>query len=253
MVTALALLSQGAQGNTFDQIVHGIHLEANKMAIANGFATLNKLLSENAGQSTLSIANRLYVHQDYQIQQSFHDVAVNKFESGIETINFANYAAAARTINSFVAQKTNNKIKDLFEPSPDLANTALIIVNAIYFKGNWKSKFSQSNTSPDDFYVEAMKIITVDFMHKTDYHYYAQFNNLKASALELEYDKSNISFIAVLPNSRTGLSELEASLVNYDLSKITKQMYAQEVDIKLPKFKIEYEIELTQVLQKVSK
>lgn len=252
MASALALVSQGAQKNTFDQIVRGLHLgHLDKATIATEFAKHYDSLKEGVGESTLSVANHLYVQQGYQIQQAFRDVAVKQFKSGIESLNFAEAVAAAQTINSFVESKTNNKIKDLISADALGVDTRLVLVNAIYFKGNWEQKFPIERTSPGDFYVDETKTVTVDYMRNEDDYRFAELSELDACALEIKYAKSNISFVVVLPNGRTGLPALEASLKNYDLSKITSQMYKQKVDVTLPKFKIEYEIELNDVLKKV--
>lgn len=251
VASALALALQGAQKNTFKQIARGLHLGGDKAIIAAQFAKHYDLLKNGVGKSTLSIANQLYVQQGYQIQQSFRDVAVNQFKSGVESLNFADAVAAAQTINAFVESKTNSKIKDLISSDSLDHLTRLVLVNAIYFKGNWEQKFPIERTSPGDFYVDETKTVTVDYMRNDDEYRFAELSDLDASALELKYAKSNISFVVVLPNGRTGLPALEASLKNYDLSKIISQMRKQKVEVTMPKFKIEYQIELTNVLQKV--
>lgn len=251
IASALALALQGAEKNTFEQIAHGLHLGADKATIAAQFAKSYDLLQDGIGESTLSIANQLYVQQGHQIKQAFHDVAVKQFKSGVESLNFAEAVTAARTINSFVESKTNNKIKNLISSDSLDHLTRLVLVNAIYFKGNWQQKFPIQRTSPGDFYVDETKTVTVDYMRNENQYRYAGLSDLDASALELKYANSNISFVVVLPNSRTGLPALEASLKNYDLSKITGQLYEKKVEVTLPKFKIEYQIELTNVLQKV--
>lgn len=251
VASALALALQGAQSNTFEQMARGLHLGADKAIIAAAFAKQYDLLKDGVGESTLSIANQLYVQQGHQIKQAFRDKAVNQFKSGVESLNFVDAVAAARTINSFVESKTKNKIKNLISSDSFDHLTRLVLVNAIYFKGNWEQKFLIRRTSPGHFYLDETKTITVDYMRNENQYRFAELSDLDASALELKYAKSNISFVVVLPNSRTGLPALEASLKNYDLSKITSQMYKQKVEVTLPKFKIEYEIELTNVLQKV--
>lgn len=253
VASALALLSQGAQSQTFEQIVSGLHLSNDKSAIANDFAKHYESLDRGVGKSILSIANQIYVQQGYQIQKTFRDVAVNQFKSGVESLNFDESIAAAGTINSFVESKTNNKIKDLIKPDSLDSDTRLVLVNAIYFKGNWEQKFPTTRTASGDFYIDDTKTVTVDFIRNDDDYRYAQLDDLDASALELKYAESDISFVVVLPNSRTGLPALEAALKNYDLANITGQMYKQKVEVTLPKFKIEYEISLNDVLQKVSK
>lgn len=249
--SALALLTQGAEKTTFNELVHGLHLGSDKSAIAANYATHYGSLNERAGEAPLSVANHFYVQQGYQIRKTFHDTAVNQFKSGIDSVNFVQSAAAAATINSFVESKTNHKIKDLIKASSLDADTRLVLVNAIHFKGEWVKAFKPYATSSGDFYLDETKTKNVDFMNNNEDYGYAVLKDLDATAVELKYLGSQFSFVVVLPNSKNGLSNLEATLQNYDLSKIWSQLHEEYVDVTLPKFKVEYEIELNSVLQKV--
>lgn len=251
MANALTLLSQGARKNTFEQIARGLHLNDVKFTIATDFAKHFETLNERAGNASLSIANQLYLSDGFQIKKQFHDVAVNQFKSGVESLDFEDSVSAAATINSFVEHKTNNKIKNLIPPNALGPDTRLVLVNAIHFKGDWRRKFRNYRTSSQNFFIDETNTNPVDFMRNNGEYKYAELNNLDAKVLELEYKHSNISFVAILPNKRTGLPALEAALQNYDLSKITSQMTEEYVDITIPKFKIEYQIDLEHVLQKV--
>lgn len=245
------MLSQFAQNNTLTQILRGLHLGNDKSLIATQFSEQNNLLSERAGKSILSIVNQLYIKNGLQIKSSFRDVAVNQFKSGIESVDFSKSQAAASRINSFVESKTNDKIKNLFGPEDIAADTSMIIVNVIYFKGLWDIDFPIHRTLPGDFFTDETNKIQVDFMTESDGYRYAELNDLNSKVVELQYKRSNISFIVVLPNSRTGLPALESSLHHYDFNRITTRFCDEYVQVTLPKFKFEYEIDLSNVLQKV--
>lgn len=245
------MLSQVAQKNTLVQILRGLHLGNDISSIAAGLSEHNDLLAERVGEAIFSIANQLYMKKGLQIKKSFRDVAVNRFKSGVESIDFSNRPAAASKINSFVESKTNNKIKNLFAPGDFDADTSMVIVNVIYFKGLWDINFPVHQTLAGDFFVDETKKVQVDFMTESDNYRFADLNNLYSKAVELKYQRSNVSLVVVLPNSRTGLSELEASLKNYNLNQITRQLRDEYIQVTLPKFKFEYEIDLKNVLQKV--
>lgn len=229
----------------------GLHLTGDKATAANQFAEYYGLLQKSVGQSTLSIANQIYVQLGYQINKNFEEVAVKKFLSGIGSLDFAKATESAQTINHFVEEKTKEKIKDLIKPDMLSSDTRVVLVNAIYFKGNWEYQFDKEFTTEGDFYTSETDTVPVDFMHIKKKFNYAVLDDLDATALEMKYANSNFSFVIVLPNSRTGLSALETKLKNYDLAKITDEMHLQEVDVTIPKFKVEYEINLNEVLKKV--
>lgn len=112
---ALVLLSQCADGSTYDQLKQTLHLDNDKSAVANQFLEHREALEKNAGEATLSIANRIYVQQGNELSKTFEEVAASKFKSGVESLNFAESKPSADTINRFVEEKTNGNIKDLFQ------------------------------------------------------------------------------------------------------------------------------------------
>lgn len=247
----MALLSQGSGGNTFEQLKNGLHLSGDKATTADQFAEYYGLLKKSVGESTLSIANKIYVQNGHKINKNFQEVAVKKFLSDIDELDFAKNVEAAKAINQFVEEKTKEKIKDLIKPSMLNDLTRLVLVNAIYFKGNWEHQFDKDSTTEGKFYISETDTVPVDFMYIKKRFNYVVLEDLDATALEMKYANSSFSFVIVLPNSRTGLPALEAKLKNYDLAKITEQMNKVEVEVTIPKFKVEFEINLNDVLKKV--
>lgn len=251
MSSVLALLSQGANANTYEELKKGLHLSGDKTSTANQFHEYYAALQRSIGQSVLSIANKIYVQNDYKVKEEFHDVAVNKFASEISTLDFGKSSESANEINQFVQEKTNDRIKDLIEPSMINSDTRMVLVNAIYFKGNWKYQFDQRRTIKDDFYTSETQKVPVDMMRMKKHFNYAILSDLDATALEMQYANSNFTFLIILPNNRTGLAALETKLKNYDLSQITARMRFEEVDVSIPKFKVEFKINLNEVLKNV--
>lgn len=251
MAVALALASQGAQGATFDEIKNTLHLTGDQNAIAEQFSTSNTELTKNVGKATLKVANKVYVKDGYELKPAFKEVAVKKFNSEAESVNFVNAAPTAAKINGWVEEKTNNKIKDLIKAESLDQDTRLVLVNAIYFKGNWQHQFKKTNTLKEPFYTSADKSVDVDMMHLTEHFKYGTFDDLDATALELPYNDSDISFLILLPNKRDGLKSLEAKLKTVNLADLTNNMYKSEVQVSMPRFRSEYEIELTETLKEV--
>lgn len=249
--SALALLSQASVGSTYLQLVQGLHIDQDKGYAANQFFEHRQALEKNLGESKLSIANRIYVQDGHQLNKRFQDVAVSKFKSGIESLNFTEADKSANTINHFVEEQTNGKIKDLVKSDQLGPDTRSVLVNAIYFKGDWEQPFSLQYTEKSDFYNNETDKVSVDFMYMDSDFNVAYVKDLDAKALEMKYANSNISFVILLPNNRTGLTALETKFKDYDLSKI--EFYPGRCEVLIPKFKIEYEINLNDVLKSVSK
>lgn len=250
--SALALLSQGAGDKTYDQLKQTLHLSNDKSATANQFLEHRESLEKSAGEATLSIANGVYVQQGQHLNKNFQDLAVTKFKSDVKSLNFAESEKSAETINHFVEEKTNGKIEKLFKSDQFGSDTRAVLVNAIYFKGAWEKPFIKEFTTEYDFYSSETEKVQVDFMYKDSDFNSAYLKDLDASVLELDYANSNLSFVIVLPSSRTGLAALETKLKNYELTKITEKLQPMRYEIRIPKFKVEYEIKLNDVLKNVS-
>lgn len=254
MASVLALLIQGAEGDTLKQIQSALHLNGDKETIANQFQEYYRSIGfETEQSSTLSLANRLYLQQGYNVKQSFKDAISEKLGFHIESLDFKDGGSSARIINEFVEKQTRNKITDLFKPEAFGALTRLVAVNAVYFKDDWRNKFDEKLTFKDDFFIDEDRKVSVEFMRQFADFRYANLTDLHAAAVELMYDKSGLSFVIILPNSRTGLPELESSLANLELKQITERLYVRTGEIIFPKFKIELELKLTKVLMEVNR
>ncbi|XP_066247833.1 serine protease inhibitor 3/4-like isoform X5 [Euwallacea similis] len=251
-ISAHAVLSmayQGADGTTraaFGKTL-GVsdHLEA-----AVGYQDVMKHLN-NVSDVQLLMANKVYIMEGCALNPTFKEVTEKNFFSEVQSLNFSQSEASAKTINQWVEDKTQEKIKDLI--TPDLLNSAtrLVLVNAIYFKGTWASKFNKELTQKEKFYLNDNDTIEVQMMNAKGKYFYKEDETLDAKVLELPYSNSDVSLLVILPNKRNGIANLEKKLAETDLTKITENMFKPEVVVKLPKFKIETTIDLKKPLEKI--
>lgn len=252
VAVALALLSTGAKGTTFDQISHGLHITGDKNIIANKFNEHVRGINRKLGNATTEVANKIYLQDGNKINPEYRDIAINKFNSDIETTNFAESQLAATKINQWVENRTNDKIKNLINPRMLDANTKLVLVNAIYFKGAWESEFKKYATHTGQFWTSETQSVEVEFMKQTKHFLHAELNELEISVLKIKFYESDSFMLILLPDKRTGLSDLEEKLHSIDLKEIvTERMQSSLVEVTLPKFKIELQTELPEVLTKV--
>lgn len=246
----MCLLSQGANGDTYEELVNSLDIDDDRTVVANQLQNYYKSLQKSAGSTTMSIVNQIYVQIGYQLNQTFQKVAVEKFDSGVKPLNFTDAANSAQVINIFVEAKTNNKIMDVVSSSMFDASTRLVLVNAVYFKGQWKRAFDPKKTTQGQFHFNSGGSGPVNFMSSIDTFNHANVGY--ASALELPYANSNLSFFIVLPNEQTGLNALRGRLAVIDWTTIVDKMSPQKVDVKIPKFKAHLQISLNQIFKNVS-
>ncbi|XP_031616653.1 thyroxine-binding globulin-like [Contarinia nasturtii] len=249
VANALMLLSQAANGRTFEGIKSGLRINVEKSVAANQFHDYYESLQHNVGAAILSTANLVYVQQGYKLKKTFQNVAVEDFDSAIGTVNFANKVETAQFINQMVEQKTNRKIKNLIKSDMFDSDSRVVLVNAIYFKGDWMHKFNKQFTTKNLFYTNKEQAKSVDFMHTDATFNYGHLIDMDATALEMNYYNSNYSMVFILPNELDGINVLENQLRGYDFTKISHAMHSHQVEVHMPKFKVEFEIKLNDVLK----
>ncbi|XP_028130514.1 antichymotrypsin-2 isoform X8 [Diabrotica virgifera virgifera] len=245
----LSLASQGSGGKTQKALTSALQV-ADIATLAEGYkAAMLKLNSVE--DVTLLMANKVYVKNEYALKDEFKDKVVNHFFSEVQNVDFSQSAAAAKTINTWVEEKTKDKIKDLIQPDDLNDDTRLVLVNAIYFKGKWAAPFKPEDTKTEKFYLNDNDSIDVQMMHTKKKFFFKNDEALDAKVLELPYTNKDLSMIVILPNKRNGINELELKLANTDLTKITENMFRPDVIVALPKFKIETTINLEEPLTKL--
>ncbi|KAG5883832.1 hypothetical protein JTB14_033753 [Gonioctena quinquepunctata] len=240
----LSLASQGAAGNTKNDLAKTLNVPDVKVA-AEGYKDIMSRLNSIA-DVTLLMANKVFLMDTYKLRDTFKTIVTSHFLSEVQSLDFAQNTEAAKTINTWVLEKTKDKIKDLIDSDDLDRDTRLVLVNAIYFKGKWAEPFDAAYTKTEKFYLDGTDSNTIDvqMMHLKKKFYFKNDETLDAKVLEMSYTNKDISMIIILPNERDGIKKLEEKLAQTDLTKITENMYMPEVIVSLPKFKIEQTIDL---------
>ncbi|XP_075166184.1 antichymotrypsin-2-like isoform X2 [Haematobia irritans] len=247
--TCVAMASLGAEGETAVEMHKGLSLNTlDEESIANNF---HSILSTYGDSRTMKIANKMYIMKDFEVQDKFNEVLNKNFFTTADNIDFNENAKAAETINSWVESKTNNLIKNLVAPN-DLNNkTRLVLLNAIHFKGEWEKAFPEHATNPQPFYTDEDNSINVPMMSQTGYFLYGNIPELDADVLQMPYKDSDLSMLVILPKTIDGLGGVKEKLKSVTMDKVMGQLYSSKVIVNMPKFKTEYEIELTDVLKRL--
>ncbi|XP_075168017.1 serine protease inhibitor 42Dd-like isoform X2 [Haematobia irritans] len=252
--TCLALAFTGAEAETAQEMRKVLHLgEGDRSQVAQNYGEFLKNTFKNpkTNGAILRMANRIYVNQNLKISDNFNKIATEFFDAKAESVNFGNSQETINNINSWVEQQTESKIKNLLAPNSVDGDTSSVLVNAIYFKAKWKNPFSDVSTTKSNFKVNTKQEVQVDMMYQDNKFRYADLPEYNAKALEMSYEKSDLSMLVILPNEVEGLAKLESQLKGVDLNDITSKMYTADVDVFLPRFRIEFDIDLKEPLKKM--
>ncbi|XP_058603576.1 leukocyte elastase inhibitor-like isoform X1 [Onychostoma macrolepis] len=262
--SALAMVSLGAKENTAAQMLKVLGFnnpaqpESGQKTEEQIHSSFNKLMSElnkPGAPYVLSLANRLYGEQSYQFVEKFLNDAKRYYEAGLEEVDFKMKSdAACVDINKWVEKNTQGKIKDLLPQRSIDEMTRLVLVNAIYFIGNWEEKFPKEDTRDGQFELNKTQTKPVKMMHQTEEFPLALIPEMDSQVLELPYVGKNLSMLIILPNEiqdeTTGLQKLEKALTYEKLMEWTKpsMMQKQEVRVSLPRFKMEETYDMKDLL-----
>lgn len=206
------MLYVGSSGQTKDQINKALFNGLTDTKIYKQMQNLSMALNEPSETYNMSIANRLYAQNKSDILKDYLTTLQTYFQSEIKSVDFVNNADKIRKeINNWVADQTNNKIKDIFPPDSLDASTILVLVNAIYFKGTWMNKFLEADTSKKTFYINKNQNFDVDMMTQMhqDYKY---VENSDIQVLGLPYTGDKLDMFVILPKQRFGLEQVESIL-----------------------------------------
>lgn len=237
IATALTIAWGGAKGETAAQMQKVLHLEGEPDAILSRWGELSVALQDKSRALTLRLANRLYGEHSYSFDTVYFTIIRKAFDVWIEPVDFATNPEGTRDkINTWVAEQTEQRIKDLLPPRTFDADTRLVIVNAIYFLADWARAFDVAATRPRDFFVRGKTAKQVPTMLQTGAFRYA--SDPHAALLELPYRGESAAMFIVLPAKRDGLAAVEASLAA-TLASLQPRLVEQTVSVALPRFTID--------------
>ncbi|KAM4574450.1 leukocyte elastase inhibitor isoform 2-T2 [Fundulus diaphanus] len=256
--SAMAMVYLGAKGDTATQMAKALSF-TNGEGVHADFQTLNADINSPSASYILKVANRLYGETTSKFLPKFLEATQKFYQADLKPVDFIGNPEDSRTeINSWVEQQTENKIKDLLKPGTVTPMTRLALVNAIYFKGNWMSRFDATNTKEMPFKVNLNETKMVQMMYQMKKLPYNYISDLGLQILELPYVNQELSMFILLPELATGdsdpLVKLESELTPAKLEEWTDRanMDTQtEIIIHLPKFKLEEDYELKEHLSKM--
>ena len=250
--SALAITYEGARGTTAGEIRSVFYFPANQTTMRDGYAAENAAINAGDAGYTLSTANALWAEKTFAFLPAYTTVAGQYYGANTTNLDFVNQPEASRqTINAWVADKTSNKITDLLPPGSISAMTRLVITNAVYFKGTWEKQFDAKQTTDAPFTTPSGSQVTVKMMQQTgkDARYlYTETGDLQM--LSLPYtakDNKGLSMVILLPR-KNNLTAAVPYLDPANLSALEDSASTRQVEVYIPKFKVETQYSLPATL-----
>jgi serpin B len=251
---ALAMTYAGARGDTAQQMANTLHYNLPQELLHPALNSLDIELSQR-GQGAkgkdekgfrLNIVNAIWGQKGYAFLQEFLDTLAENYGAGIRTLDFKSAPEPSRvTINDWVSDQTEGRIKDLIPPGAIDAMTRLVLTNAIYFNAAWQFPFTKDLTMDGTFHLLNGGEVTVPMMHKTESFAYAEGNDYQA--VELPYDGLELSMVILLPQSGH-FTTFEKSLDAGKVAGIIQDLSMSRVGLAMPKYEFSSDFSLKKAL-----
>jgi serpin B len=242
---ALGMTYNGAAGTTLEAMHETLEYgDLTIQEVNESYRSLIELLTELDPKVIFDIANSIWYREGFPVENDFLTTNQDYFDAVVRALDFSS-DDAADIINAWVNENTNGKIEKIVDKPIDPL-TVMFLINAIYFKGTWTYEFDEENTTDDIFYLPDGSEKECKMMsHKCDHNY---FENEQFQAIDLPYGDAGFSMTILLPKPKVNIDSLIVQMNNETWNSWLGSFSEQEVNLYLPKFNLEYEISLNDVL-----
>jgi serpin B len=251
---ALAMTYAGARNETAQQMAATLQFLLEQERLHPAFNWLDVELASRGegaqgkddGGFRLNIVNAIWGQKDYSFLPTFLDVLAENYGAGLRILDFINETEKSRlTINEWVSDQTEGRIKDLIPQGAVDALTRLVLTNAIYFNAAWENTFDEDMTADGPFYLLDGGQVIVPMMKQTEVFGYTGGDGYQA--VELLYDGNELSMVILLPEAGQ-FQAFEEGLQAERVDAIINDLQPIGVALTMPKFKFDSEFSLTDTL-----
>lgn len=244
-VLALLYEAADAESNTkkeLDSVFYGV---SSTHLMRDVFHDMLESLKEKSPKYTLNIATKMFLRDHITPRPKYQDTLQNKYDTEIQKLDFSKAEESTDIINKWCSNVTEGHLKEIVN-SDQVQNAALLLINALYFDGKWRSPFTETFESA--FFRLPSEQVRANYMTVTDKFYYFYSTMWNAKVLRLPYQGKKFSMTIILPGAKGGLEELIRDIEGDGLRRIQWLMTEQEVKVTIPKFKFDYTAKLKETL-----
>ncbi len=246
--TAMAMLYAAAEGETKQQIQKTFHYPSMDTLNPNSAALYNQFNKPNPDYK-LATVNDLWMQQGLTPNKAYVDTVQRYYGGQVTTLDFEDNPDPSRLIiNKKIAQHTNQLIPELLPKGSIKKITVAVLTNAVYFKGDWKMPFKVQSTSEQPFYNHSGTSSPIKMMHtQADFGY---SEDKQVQVVQLPYKGDDLSMLIVLPKvkDKAAMQQLVNELSVDKIKQWNKGLVTQEVNVHLPKFKLEASYQMKNLL-----
>jgi serpin B len=242
--SALAMSYAGAAGKTAEEMQEVLYLGPQNLTFHERYGNiLRELSSDTTDKFTMHIANAIWVQDDFPLRKSYLKTVRELYQGEARELDFKLHTDESRkTINNWVADQTNDRIKDLLPAGSLDAMTRLVLTNAVYFNAEWQEHFNEDMTRKELFYPLKEEPYKVDMMYQRHPYFYSDIDGYRI--LEADYKGGHYAMSFVLPKKKDGLPDLLQNFDNSVMMRHDSSKKYTDIVFYLPKFRMETSYEL---------
>jgi serine protease inhibitor len=229
---ALGMTMNGAANQTYDEMRSALRFgDLASSDINASYKSLIALLTTLDPSTTMEIANAIFYRTGFPFNQPFLDDASKYFDADVKSTNFADASGTLAAVNGWANTKTHGKIPTILqEVRPE---DVMYLLNAIYFKGSWRTRFDSAETRSAPFHPATGADQTARLMHRMALMPYAETNAYQA--VDLPYGDSSFTMTVILPKAGNDVETVAASLTPETWQTLSTSFHPALVDLYLPK------------------
>ncbi len=233
---ALGMLNNGAAGQTLEEISRGLGFGGGNASAVNDFCRkIWKGAQQSDNTTSVDMANAILMNQPYELQKEFKDIVTKNYGAEVQNMDFA-APFTLEYINKWASDKTHGMISPLLEKIDEKAVS--YIMNALYFKGTWSTKFEKENTWEDIFTKESGEQIPVMMMNQVGN--FRHNGNKVFRTLCIPYGNGSYQMVMLLPEAGSKISDILSMMDGKKWQENLDGCQTGELNVKIPKFSIEY-------------
>ncbi|MDG5817337.1 serpin family protein [Natronococcus sp. A-GB7] len=248
---ALGMTDAGARGETAEEIAEALRFPDDREALRSAHQQLQYELNERAAAATdgefeLAVANAVWGLEGYPYRESYLETLEDRYGAELRTVEFgADPEGAREAINGWVAERTNERIDELFPDGSFDGRTRLVLANAVYLLADWYHRFEESDTRAEEFTLLDGETIEVPLMRQTETFPYAEVDGHQL--VELPYVGEGVGMLVVLP-AEDEFERFEDELDAESLGTSVDALEEREGEVVLPRFEFDAGFGLTDAL-----
>ena len=243
---ALNMTHNGAEEETKTEMAQSLNLEGIPLPDVNeSYRHLTTSLQNADEKVTMEIANSIWYRDTFPVEDEFIQVNQEYYDAEVSPLDFSNTDAAKETMNNWVANKTNDKIDKIVEFINPL--DVMFLMNAVYFKGQWKYPFNEDKTTQRSFFPRDGEMIQAPTMLIEEDFLFLE--NDFCTGVELPYGRGNFSMVLLLPDEGQLPEDIINNLSSDSWDDLLSEADTTEILVSLPKFKFSYYKMLNQTLK----